>query len=255
MRHMEQPGATPRPSRMTYAAVLPFLAVLALWLIHLIDRGLDLHLERWGIGPRDWSGLVGVFAAPLLHGDLEHLIGNSVPLFVLGWSLMYFFPTIAGRIVLFSWFFTGIGVWVSARANIHIGASGVVYALAAFLFISGLLRRQRTQMGLSLLIVFLYGSMFWGIFPILPRVSWESHLWGAATGVVLAWLYRREPSAVKDPTPVLVDDDEEGMEEQERGELEIVYHVVPAAEGATAKPASAPRTDTYGNETTTTGAQ
>ena len=227
---------------MTYSAVLPFLVVVAIWLIHLLDRGLVLDLNRWGIAPREWSGLIGVVLAPLLHGDLEHLIGNSVPLFVLGWSLMYFFPTIAGKVVLFAWTFTGVGVWLSARANVHIGASGVVYALAAFLFVSGLLRRQRTQMGLSLLIVFLYGSMFWGIFPILPRVSWESHLWGAINGVVLAVMYRAEPSAVKDPTPILLDDEEDdasqAQEDDAVPEVRIVYHVVPSSRSVDPDPPS-----------------
>jgi membrane associated rhomboid family serine protease len=193
---------------MVYAAVLPGLAVLLLWIVHVLDVGLSLELNRYGVLPRVAHGLVGVLAAPLLHGDLEHLIGNSVPVFVLGWSLMYFFPDISGRVVGIAWLFTGLGVWVSARANIHIGASGVVYALAAFLFTSGLLRRQRTQMGLAMLVVFLYGSMFWGIFPIVPKVSWESHLWGGIAGVVLALMFRNAPSAVKDPEPVLLDDDD-----------------------------------------------
>ena len=246
MLEMEHPSEIRRTSRMTYAAVLPFLVVLILWLIYLVDHGLTLHLNRWGIGPREWAGLIGVAAAPLLHGDLEHLVGNSVPLFVLGWSLMYFFPTVAGRVVVFSWLFTGLGVWLSARANIHIGASGVVYALAAFLFVSGLLRRQRTQMGLSLLIVFLYGSMFWGIFPILPRVSWESHLWGAITGLVLAVIYRNEASAVKDPTPGL-EDDEDAEDEVKAADpdVHVVYHM-------SGSPVTGPQHGVLGPERTST---
>lgn len=201
--------APPRTDRLRLAAILPALLVLVIWAVFLLDHGLGLGSARYGLTPRSATGLVGILSAPLLHADLEHLIGNSVPLLVLGTTLIYFFPTIALRVAGMAWLATGIGVWLAARPSTHIGASGLVYALAAFLFLSGLLRRQRTQMGLSLLIVFLYGGMFWGIFPIVPRVSWESHLWGGVVGLLLAWVYRAEASPVKDPQPVLEDEPEE----------------------------------------------
>lgn len=128
---------------------------------------------------------------------------------MLGWALLYFFPHLAGRVVLGSWLVSGVWVWLSARANFHIGASGVVYGLAAFLFTSGLLRKQRTLMGLSLLVVFLYGGLLWGMFPLFPSISWESHFWGAAAGVALAFIYRNVPSAVRDPREIKWEEEEE----------------------------------------------
>lgn len=226
--------------RMLTAAIVPGLAVVVLWAVYLLDHGLDLGLHRFGVLPREWRGLIGIATAPFIHGDLKHLFNNSVPAFVLGWALMYFYPRAAGPVVLATWLFTGLWVWISARANYHIGASGVVYGMAAFLFTSGMLRRQRTLMALSLLVVFLYGGMVWGVFPIVPRISWESHAWGAAAGVLLAWTYRRVPPAVSDPVPVFADDEDDDEEEgapvpqvtgRHRSEpLRIVYHLDPGDE-------------------------
>lgn len=202
--------ATPRKERkLAYSAVLPGIAVLLLWCAFFLNEGFNLGLYRSGIFPRTANGLIGIFTAPFIHGDFDHLLNNSIPLFVLGWALMYFFPRLAGRVLIASWLVSGLCVWATARASYHIGASGVVYGLAAFLFTSGLLRRQRTLMGLSLLVVFLYGGLLWGMFPIFPQISWESHFWGGAAGVIMAYLYRHVPSAINDPKPITWDEDEE----------------------------------------------
>ncbi|MBX2978908.1 MAG: rhomboid family intramembrane serine protease [Flavobacteriales bacterium] len=195
--------------RFWNALILPAVLVLVIFLVLLVDEVLGLGLARFGILPRDPVGLRGILFAPLLHGDLDHAVGNSTALLMLGWALMYFYPRSAGRVFLFTWLVSGVWVWISARDSHHIGASGVVYGLAAFLFMSGVFRRQRTLMALSLLVVFLYGSMVWGVFPIVPRISWEGHLWGAVGGTLLAWYYRKLPAAIQDPVPVLDEDDED----------------------------------------------
>lgn len=212
----EEPGAKPeRPleeRRLIYALIPPAVAIVLLWSVYLLDITYELDLFRFGILPREWKGLWGVLAAPFLHGDFDHLINNSIPIVVLGCALLYFFPRLAGRVVLVSWIISGLLVWMTARSNYHIGASGVVYGLAAFLFTSGLLRKQRTLMGLSMLVVFLYGSLLWGVFPILPRISWESHFWGAAAGVIMAIMYKHVPSAIRDPRPIVWDEEDEELE-------------------------------------------
>ncbi len=209
----EQPygprGVPPKERKLAYALVPPAVVVLVMWCTHLLGLAYQLDLYRFGVHPRHADGLVGIATAPFIHGDFEHLLNNSIPLLVLGWALLYFFPRLSGRVVLGSWLISGLLVWATARGNYHIGASGVVYGLAAFLFTSGLLRKQRTLMGLSLLVVFLYGSLLWGVFPIIPRISWESHFWGAAAGVVMAYLFKEVPSAVQDPKPIVWDDEEE----------------------------------------------
>lgn len=239
--HANSFGAEVQRGRIARSAALPAIAVLLLWVVYLLDKGLGRDLYLWGILPRSVQGLRGILFSPFIHGDVEHLFNNSVPVFLLGWALMYFYPRIAGRVVLVSWIISGAWVWISARDNYHIGASGVVYGVAAFLFFSGVLRRQRTLMALSLLVVFLYGSMVWGIFPIVPRISWESHLWGAVAGTVMAYLYRTVRPAVQDPVPSLPDDEEEEDDDgrvdegvpakgAQRTPLRIVYHLDPGDE-------------------------
>jgi membrane associated rhomboid family serine protease len=209
--------------------MLPAVTVVVLLAIWLLDQALHLDLARFGIMPREASGLGGILAAPLLHGDWEHIFNNSTAILALGWCLMYFYPRAAGRVVLFTWLLGGLGVWLMGRTNPHIGASGVIYGMAAFLFMSGLLHRQRTLMALTMLVTFLYGSLIWGILPVMHHVSWESHLWGAVVGLVLAFAYRRIPPAVVDPKPSFADEDDDdapasGMEEgDEVNEAELVW--------------------------------
>lgn len=200
----------PERKRALTALLLPALAVLVLWCIWLLDAGLELDLARFGLYPREAKGLPGIITMPLLHGDWRHIFDNSAAVLLLGWCLLYFYPRVAGRVVLLTWIAGGIGVWLIGRAGSpHIGVSGVIYGLAAFLFTSGLLRGQRTLMALSLIVVFLYGSLVWGILPLVQGMSWEGHLCGAFVGLVLAFTYRHVPPAVSDPRPSFADEPDE----------------------------------------------
>ncbi|MBK8338622.1 MAG: rhomboid family intramembrane serine protease [Flavobacteriales bacterium] len=224
----------PQRQRIWSAAVFPALAVLLLWLIHIIGDAYGLPLYKGGVLPREASGIVGIFTSPFIHGDYEHLFNNSLPILVLGWCLLYFYPRVAWRVLVGIWLFAGAWVWISARSDRHIGASGVIYGLAAFLFFSGLFRKRRALMAIALLVVFMYGGLLWGLLPIVPRVSWESHLWGGIAGVVLAWFYRNvEPAYLNEPEIVLLDDDETEPENAaaltapQKVPMRIVYHVDP----------------------------
>ena len=198
--------------RLLTAVLPPALAVALLWIVFAFDRVYQLDLYRFGVLPRVAKGLVGIVVSPFVHDDLEHLFNNSAPIMVLGWLLVYFYPKATGRVVLASWMLGGLWVWLTARDSYHIGASGIIYGMAAFLFFSGLLRRRIALMAVSLIVVFLYGSMVWGVRPIQPRISWESHLFGAVAGVVMAWFYRHVPPAHVPPPIVLEDDPEEDVE-------------------------------------------
>jgi len=105
--------------------------------------------------------------------------------------LIYFYRRISYRIFIQLYLLSGVCVWLSGREAWHIGASGVVYAMAAFHFVSGIIRNDVRLLTLSVVVVFLYGGMVWGMFPINPDVSWEGHLWGAVSGVALAIYYRK----------------------------------------------------------------
>lgn len=203
------------------------LGVMLLWLLFLFDRSFDLDYAAFGVLPRNAVGLRGVLFGPLVHGDAKHVFDNSVALLVLGWCLVYFYPSVAGRVVIWSWLVSGLMVWLTARPNFHIGASGVVYGLASFLFFSGILRRHRSVMAISMLVVFLYGSLVWGLLPIVEHISWESHLWGGVAGAALAWIHRKvEPAHM--PRPIVLDDDEDGItDDAQRG---IVHDTDPGDE-------------------------
>ncbi len=197
------------PNQFYSAAVLPVLAVLLLWIILGFDEVYGMKLDQFGIYPRTLIGLRGIVLAPFIHGGVEHLFNNSIPLLLLGWALMYFYPKASGRVVLVSWLTTGLWVWVMGREAFHIGASGIVYALATFIFFSGVFRRNRSLMALSLIVTFLYGSLWWGVLPIQQGVSWESHLAGGIVGILLAWFYRKvAPSHVAPATAEEPDEDE-----------------------------------------------
>jgi membrane associated rhomboid family serine protease len=176
------------------ASLIIAVLVAFLWLIKAIEIAFELPLTRFGILPLQIEGLKGVIFSPLIHGSIEHLISNSIPLFLLGAALFYYYKPKAFEILFLAWFLTGLWVWLFARGNAyHIGASGVVYALASFHFLSGIIRRERKLIAFTLLVTFLYGSFVWGIFPgfsIKERISWESHLMGTIAGIVLAYAYR-----------------------------------------------------------------
>ncbi len=180
--------------------------VASIWIVHAFDRVFGLELYRFGVLPRQVKGLWGILVSPFVHADLDHLMGNSVPILVLGWLLVYFYPKAAWRVVVACWAMGGLWVWTTASDNYHIGASGIIYGLAAFLFFSGVFRRRVALMAVSLIVVFLYGSMVWGVLPLQPRVSWESHLFGAIAGALMAWFYRKVPPA-HIPPPIILEDE------------------------------------------------
>ncbi|MCF8222555.1 MAG: rhomboid family intramembrane serine protease [Bacteroidales bacterium] len=190
--------------------VVPLSFIILIWLILFLENQLEVSLSFLGIYPRELTGLTGVITSPLIHHDFEHLINNTVPLFVLGTAVFYFYSEIAFSVSLYSWLITGLFVWVAGREAWHIGASGLLYSLASFLFFSGFIRKYFRLIALSLLVVFLYGSMVWGMFPLIDiHVSWESHMLGAGTGLILAILYRRKGPQRKLPDWYYEEDDEE----------------------------------------------
>ena len=180
--------------RILRSLVIPGIFVLIMWLVKIFEIIFNTDLEVLGLVPLSWRGLPGILFAPLLHANFSHLSANTLPFFFLGGLLFYFYRSIAWKIFWLIWLTTGLWVWVFARGDsVHVGASGVVYGLASFLFLSGILRRESKLMAITLLIAFLYGGLVWGIFPqLFPHqpISWESHLMGLLAGAVLAFYYR-----------------------------------------------------------------
>jgi len=174
---------------------IPLVLVFLLWGIHFLNLEFpELHFSSYGIFPRTLEGAKGILLSPFIHdtSDFSHILGNSVPLFVLSWLFLlsykkYFLPS-----AVFIWLFSGICVWLAGRESYHIGASGVIYGFAYFLFFSGVFSKNKRQIATSLIIAFSYGSMAWGIFPIEERISWEGHLFGAISGIIMAVYFRKK---------------------------------------------------------------
>lgn len=175
-----------------HAILFPLLFVLFLWLVEGLETYFKFRPVELGIVPRTFDGLLGIFTAPFIHAGTDHLLSNSLPLIVVGTGLLYFYRSIARRVIVMIWLFTGFWVWLGARPEPHIGASGLIYGFVVFLFFSGLLRRDTRLMAISMLVTFLYGSMVWGILPIDQTISWESHFFGSVAGLFTAIYYRKE---------------------------------------------------------------
>ena len=169
--------------------------VTLLFAIELLDRGLHLQLHRFGVYPLDPAGLRGILFAPLIHGSWYHLVSNSFALLVLGTTLLYGYPRAAKPVLALVYIGSGIGVWLFARHSYHFGASGLTHGMMFFIFTTGILRRDKLSVALSLIVFLLYGNMVWSIFPQEPGISYESHFFGAVSGVVAAFLFRdRDPA-------------------------------------------------------------
>ncbi len=166
--------------------VVPMVAILIMWLVYLIELRLHVSFNKYGIYPRTFLGLRGVFFSPWIHGSIEHLYNNTIPVAVLTSALAYFYRNITYKVLLFGVLLSGLITWGIGRPSYHIGASGVIYVLASFIFFKGVFTKHYRLVALSLLIVFLYGSLLWYIFPVKDNISWEGHLAGAITGLVLA---------------------------------------------------------------------
>lgn len=168
--------------------------VFVMWTVKIVELLFHLNFAVYGVYPRHQSGLKGILTMPFLHADWAHLMSNTLPAFLLILATFSFYRSVAGRVVILISVVSGFLVWVVARPSYHIGASALIYGLAAFLFLSGVFRRDRKSIAVALLVAFMYGSMVWGMLPIYPGVSWEGHLCGAVTGGFLAYVYRhRDP--------------------------------------------------------------
>lgn len=176
--------------------------VFLLWFIRALEDSLTVDLGAWGILPRSITGLVGIFTAPLIHGSAFHLLSNTFPLLLLLVAVFYFYDKIALEVFAWIYITTGFWVWVIARQAYHIGASGLVYGLAAFLFFSGIFRKDARSIAVALVIAFIHGGMLQGLFPTESSVSWESHLLGFAAGIFCSFYFRKVPTVHNTKEPV-----------------------------------------------------
>ncbi|MEM9078534.1 MAG: rhomboid family intramembrane serine protease [Bacteroidota bacterium] len=228
--------------------IAPLLAVLSIWVVFWAEVRFDYNFNHWGVQPRSFSGLKGVFFSPFIHSSVEHLYNNTIPLAVLTFFLFFFYRRVAFWVLLIGFLGSGFLTWCIGRPSYHIGASGLIYVLASFIFFKGIITKHFRLVALSLIVVFVYGSMIWYIFPVKDGISWEGHLSGFLTGLLLAFFINIEVPKEKkydwekedfdeENDPFLQHFDEEGnfisaSERMEKAEErpKITYHYKPKKE-------------------------
>ena len=165
---------------------IPLIAMILIWGVYWVELTLGVNFNEFGVKPRTLLGLRGVVLSPFIHGSLEHLYNNTISLAILLAALWYFYRDVAWKVILYGIVLSGFLTWMIGRTSYHIGVSGLIYVLASFIFFKGIFSSYFRLVALSLIVVFIYGSMLWYIFPVKEGMSWEGHLGGFLTGLFLA---------------------------------------------------------------------
>ena len=168
----------------------PIAFVLVIWVIYWIELRFGFRFNDFGVYPRTLSGLRGIVFSPFIHGSLEHLYHNTTPLLVLSIALFYFYRPMAWKVILYGIIFSGLFTWMIGSSAYHIGASGLIYVFMSFTLFKGVFSKHYRLIALSFVVIFLYGSMLWYVFPIKENMSWEGHLSGLFVGLVFAIIFR-----------------------------------------------------------------
>lgn len=175
------------------------------------SRYLNVSLSNLGVEPRTWKGILNMPTMLFVHASTEHLWNNTLAFFILTTTIFFFYYDIAIPTFLIMWVFSPIILLVIGRDNVHVGASVLIYAEFAFLFFSGIFRRNLNTKRISMAVGFVYGYTVWYMFPIEQQVSWEGHISGFICGIMLAWYFRKqgppEPVYRHEVEPELSDED------------------------------------------------
>ena len=221
----------------------PLLFVLLIWIVFWVEVRFGISFNSYGVRPGEIIGLRGILFSPFIHSDIEHLFNNTIPLFILSLALFYFYRPISWKVLLIGLVASGLLTWLIGRPSNHIGASGIIYLLASFLFFKGIFSKYYRLVALSLIVVFIYGGLVWYVMPIDPSISWEGHLSGLVSGFVLSLIFRNniaeapkyhweQPDYSEEDDPFMRHFDENGNfieklpedeVEDDQGEMEYKY--------------------------------
>ncbi len=217
------------------SSLWPLMFVALILIVKAVEVVLGSSLSEYGMRPKSIDGLIGILTYPFLHKDFGHMFSNAIPLLFLGTALFYYYRKAGAIIFLQLFLISGIWLWFLAEeGSIHIGASGLVYGLTAFHVTAGMIKRNHRLMAFSLLVLFLYGSLVWGVFPdFFPKrnISWEGHLTGMAAGILLAWFHRKQGP----PKDTYAWEEEEDIDDEEKPDEHVYQHL---SDGSEKKPAA-----------------
>lgn len=218
-----EPLSREEENQLLYTSIfIPIVFVALMWLVKIFESLTHIDLATWGVYPLTLKGLRGILFSPLIHGDWNHLISNTVPFIILGFLMLFTYRKVAFKAFVFIYFASGFLLWLTGRPSYHIGASNLVYGFAFFLFFSGIFRKDIQSIALSLFVVFLYGGIVWGLLPIDWHISWEGHLMGGVAGAFIAFIYRKVDLP---PKTDLGDDDDDDDDFTEEDYLRVVYEL------------------------------
>lgn len=211
----------PELRRIFLSLLIPVFFIFILYMIKIMEVGMDWDFTRLGVYPMEKKGVFGIFAHPLVHSSFKHLFANTIPLLFLSWCLFYFYKDLSALIFFFIWIMGGILTFIIGKPGWHVGASGLIYGLAFYLFFSGLIRKHIPLIAISMLVTFLYGGLVWNMLPFFANesTSWEGHLSGATAGTIAAIIFRNY-GPQKPEYPEDEDGDEDGNENEDKHEEE-----------------------------------
>jgi membrane associated rhomboid family serine protease len=206
--------------KFIHSLIIPVVFLLFCWLAKSWELITGSSLAHFGVYPREIKGLWGILFMPFIHGSLGHIVTNSISFLLLATGLFYFYRQIALKTFIYLFIIANALLWLSGRPSWHIGASGIIYGLGAFLIVSGIIRRHIGLVAVAFIIIFSYGSMFWHIFPlkINDPISWEGHLMGVVSGVLFAFIYKNQGPQKKEW--IWNEDDEEITDESEHIDID-----------------------------------
>jgi len=194
------------------AVFIPLILGILMILTFILEKGMDWDFHTAGVYPRRIENIWGIFTVIFIHADWSHLANNVISFLILSFFLYFFYKQIASQVLVISYIFSGFILWIIGRESWHIGASGLIYSIAFFLFFSGIFRRHVPLIALSFVIAFIYGGMIWHIFPwqLEDPVSWEGHLAGGTIGFILSICYRN--AGPQKPVKVWENEEDESLD-------------------------------------------
>ena len=169
-----------------YISYEPFLLLILIWVVFVIDLVLPIRIVHFGIQPRSVEGLFGILTSTFIHASFFHIMSNSLPLLILGVIVRIHGSKLFWSLTLFIILLGGFITWLFSSSGYVVGASGLIFGYWSFLIVHGFIRRSFVSLVVSVVVIVFYGTMFFSLFKFYPHISWAGHFAGALSGLIAA---------------------------------------------------------------------